>query len=100
MADGLSLCALRQEREEIHKDWVCFMSMYDQLRKRIVESNEAPRTPMLHQWSGTYALCGSLELVLHAVERTRDELDQYIKKVESGEIPNVDPPIRPTLVLV
>jgi hypothetical protein len=102
MAEGLSLCALRREREEIQKDWTCFMEMYDLLRGRILESNELqpPRAPMFHQWSGTHAVCGSLEMTLHAVERTRDELDQYIRQVESGTILNVDPPARPRLSLV
>lgn len=99
---ALSLKELLREREEIHKDWHAFMAAYDLLRQRIIESNELqpPRAPLLHQWSGSSAVCGSLELSLHAIERTRDEYDRLIKLVESGELPNADPPPRPRLTLV
>lgn len=98
----LSLKELRRERSEIHQDWVAFMEAYDRIRKRVQESNdlEPPRLPLLHQWSGTSAVCGALELSIHAIERTRDEYDRLIKQVEIGELENADPPERPHLTLV
>jgi hypothetical protein len=100
--DAYSLTELLREREEVHKDWQAFMGAYDLLRRRLVESNDLdpPRSPLLHQWSGAAAVCGALELSLHAIERTRDEYDSLIKQVESGELANVDPPRRPKLTLV
>ena len=98
---GYSLSALRTEREEMRKDHVAFMRAYDILRQRILESTEIrpPRTPELHTWSGTRAVCGSLEMSIHSIERTIAEFDELIRRVESGEWKNTDPP-RPSLSLV
>ena len=92
----LSLKALRAERDEMQKDWLAFVGAYDQIRRRIVESTELqpPRHPLLHQWSGAAAVCGALELSVHAIERTITEYDDLIRKVEAGEITNADPPER------
>lgn len=92
----LSLRALRVERDEMQKDWLTFVGAYDLLRKRILASNEMdpPRHPLLHRWSGTAAVVGSLELSIHAIERTIAEYDELIRKVEAGEITNADPPER------
>jgi hypothetical protein len=99
---ALSLKELLREREQIHQDWLAFVGAYDLIRMRIRDSNELvpPRVPLLHQWSGTAAVCGALELSVHAIERTREEYDQLIKKIQAGEIENQDPLERPKLTLV
>lgn len=96
--EGFSLSWLRREREEIRRDRHAFAACLDILQKRILESNETeiPRRPLLHQWSGTRAVVGTLELSLHAIERTIQEMDQLIQDVESGKIPDLDAPQKET----
>lgn len=92
-SDSLSLTSLCREREELRKDLIAWTRAYDTLCTRVRESAEAePRTPPLHQWSGSRAVLGSLELSMHAIERTIDEYGSLINKIESGEIPNSDTP--------
>lgn len=90
-SDGLSLSSLRREQEELRKDYVAFSKAYDTIRHRIIDSTEStPRTPMLHEWSGSRAVIGSLELSIHSIERTIVEYGELIKSIEAGEIPNLD----------
>ena len=100
--EGLSLSALVEERGELGKDLEAFRTAYDRICARLTESNETPRqrSPLLHQWSGSQAVVGSLEMSIHALERTIAETDLLIIKIEDGEIPNTDPPERPKLGVV
>lgn len=100
-AVGYSLTALEQEITELRKDYVAFGSAYDLLQKRILESDEVQpiRTPELRTWSGARAVCGSLEMACHSLERTILECAELIHKVRYGEIPNTDMS-RPMLSLV
>lgn len=99
--EGYSLSGLYRELDELRKDFIAFSQSYDILRKRILESTEAQpaRTPELHTWSGTRAVCGSLEMSIHAIERTILGYEELIQKVLSGEVKNADPP-KPSLTLV
>lgn len=99
MSQALSLRELTSEREELRKDLIAWKQSYDILRRRIRESSEleTPRSPPLEQWSGSRAVMGSLEMSIHAIERTVEEYGVLINKVQSGEIENSD---RPSLVLV
>lgn len=96
---ALSRSELVRELEELRKDYIAFSSAQDLIRQRILESTELrpPRTPMLHEWSGSRAVCGSLEMTIHAVERTILEYHTLIQKIDSGEIRNTD---RPSLGVV
>lgn len=100
--EGHSLAKLRRELEETQKDYIAFMEAYDHIRLRIVASNELepPREPLMHQWSGTAAVCGALEMAIHMIERRREAYVSLIKQVEAGELPNLDPEPRPRLTLV
>ena len=100
--EGTSLKLLESELSEMRKDYVAFTRSYDILKQRLLESNEVipSRAPLLHEWSGSRAVVGALELSIHAIERTIGELDMLIQKVKSGEIPNTDKPERPTLGVV
>lgn len=93
---GYSLSWLLREQEELLRDRHAFALALDILRKRIMESNNTPiqRIPVLHEWSGTRASVGSLEMALHAVERTLDEVGQVILSIENGEAIDID--ISPT----
>lgn len=97
-----SLSALESEITELRKDYIAFNVAYDTLRARILESSETspPRRPELHVWSGTRAVMGSLEMSIHAIERTILEYDKLIFRVRNGEVRNTDPPARPILSLV
>jgi transposase len=97
MTQELSLTELTSEREELRKDLIAWKQSYDILRRRIQESSEQPRNPPLHQWSGSRSVVGSLEMSIHAIERTIEEYGVLINKVKNGEILNTD---RPTLALV
>lgn len=75
-------------------DLLAFTQAYDILRRRITESTDllVPRVPLLHQWSGSRAVCGSLELSIHAIERSIAEYDTLIEKIKMGELENTDRP--------
>lgn len=95
---ALSLSSLLKEREELRKDYVSFSGAYDLICMRLNECAESePRNPPLHQWSGSRAVCGTLEMSIHAIERTIEEHNELIRKIEAGEIRNLD---RPGLSLV
>lgn len=86
-----SLTALRLELEELRKDRAAFAKAYDILCSRLLESNEIPgRRPLLHEWSGSRACVGSLEMSIHAIERTIEEHLKIIESIESGEMKNSD----------
>ena len=91
---GFSLSWLRREQEELRRDRFAFASCLDIMKKRCLESNETeiPRKPLLHQWSGTQAVVASLEMALHAVERTLEEVNNLILGIEKGEVANLDVP--------
>jgi len=91
---SLSLKELIREREELRKDLIAWTQAYDILCKRVRESSEleTPRNPPLHVWSGSRAVLGSLELTIHAIERTIEEHGELIRRVQSGEIANKDKP--------
>src|SRR5580698_9791594 len=101
MSEKYSLSALEKEREELRKDYRAFGNSYEILRARLLESSETVpvRHPELHTWSGTRAVMGSLEMSIHAIERTIIEYGELIRKVSSGEIENTDS-VPPRLTLV
>ncbi len=100
--DGYSRSTLVREKEELHRDLVSFSQAYEILRKRVLDSNELeiPRRPLLHEWSGTRAVIGSLEMAIHAIERTLTGTAEIIRQIDRGEIRNTDPPGHPGLGVV
>lgn len=89
---GYSLSWLLREREELRRDRHAFNSALSIMQQRILESNDAevPRRPLLHEWSGTRSVVGSLEMSLNAIIRTLEEVDQVILSIERGEAINTD----------
>ena len=87
-----SLSWLKREKDQLLRDRTAFATALDTLQKRILESNETevPRRPLLHEWSGTRASVASLEMALHAVERTIDEMNNLIFAIESGAAKDAD----------
>jgi hypothetical protein len=91
---GFSLSWLMRERKELQRDRHAFALALDTLKKRIMESSETDieRRPLLHEWSGTRAVVGSLEMALHATERALEETNQLILSIENGDTVDSDAP--------
>jgi hypothetical protein len=90
---------LEVEIREQQLDLEAFQQARDLVRIRVHLSTETQRllTP-LHTWSGSDAVLGSLDLVIHAIERTISELrEMRDKTVEVAVELNprlVGPPLR------
>ena len=66
---------LLAEIDEKSKDLEVFSRARDDIRRRVVEvSDSTCRLTPLVNWSGTDAVLGSLDLAIHAMEHTLDEL--------------------------
>jgi hypothetical protein len=66
---------LEEEIEEKGLDLQAFMQARDIIRKRVMEvSDSVCKLTPLPAWSGTDAVLGSLDLSIHAIERTLAEL--------------------------
>lgn len=82
-----SLQELNAEIDEKTKDWRAFSEARASIRQRLLEVRDSQsRLTPLPEWSGTDAVLGSLDLAIHAMERTLMELQEYRRKIlESGE---------------
>ncbi len=91
---GFSLSWLKRERVELQRDRHAFASALDMLKERVMDSmnTDIPRRPLFHEWSGTRAVIGSLEMALHATERALEETNQLILSIETGESVDADAP--------
>lgn len=72
---------LEAEISEKSEDLRAFSSARELIRRRVLEvqDSESRLTP-LPQWSGTDAVLGSLDLAIHSMERTLEELRELLKK--------------------
>ena len=79
------LPTLRRELEEKTRDLEAFRTAREIIRKRVLEVRDSPSqlTP-LPQWSGTDAVLGSLDLSIHAMERTLIELQGMLTQAEEA----------------
>ena len=77
MSDEISLQLLNASLDEMNLDLKVFMHAREVIRIRVVEVKDSqnPFTP-LTKWSGTDAVLGSLDLAIHAMERTIAELNE------------------------
>lgn len=102
MNSGWSLSFLKRELEELRKDKKAWEQALTILKNRVVDSNDLPipRRPILHEWSGTRAAIGSLELSLHFIEKTVEGAVELIRQVENGDVPNLDLPDHPGLGVI
>lgn len=75
MSDEIDIKALDAEIAEKSADLKAFSTAREIIRQRVLEvqDSESTLTP-LTRWSGTDAVLGSLDLAIHAMERTIDEL--------------------------
>lgn len=80
MADELTLAEVEAEIAEKSADLAAFSEARALVRKRVLEVRDSKsRLTPLPQWSGTDAVLGSLDLAIHAMERTIDELNALKK---------------------
>lgn len=88
---SLSREEIEAEIAEKSADLRAFMTARDIVRRRVLEVKDSQsRLTPLPTWSGTDAVLGSLDLSIHAMERTINELEQHLLKVSP----------RPTLQLI
>lgn len=80
---NLSVQELRAEIEEKSQDLKAFTQARDIIRARVLEvrDSQSPLTP-LPNWSGTDAVLGSLDLAIHSMERTLDELQAMLEQAK------------------
>jgi hypothetical protein len=74
---------LKAEIEEKKLDLDAFLRARDIIRARVIEvADSGCKLTPLPNWSGTDAVLGSLDLSIHAMERTIEELQRWLKAVE------------------
>jgi len=81
---------LEEELAEKGRDLEVFAQARALIHARVVEvmDSKSQLTP-LPQWSGTDAVLGSLDMAVHAIERTVDELSALLDKAISEEKPTL-----------
>lgn len=88
--EGLSRRLVELELSEHRIDLQVFKKAYSGIRARVRTVEDESRLMKLATWSGTTATLGLLELVIHNIERVVGELEDMLKKLDSGVIPNLD----------
>lgn len=73
---------IRAEIQEKTADLRVFMEARKLIRERVLEvSDSDSRLTPLPQWSGTDAVLGSLDLCIHSMERTIEELKGLLTRL-------------------
>ena len=77
--ERLNRAELKAEIEEKTKDLEVFVKARTLIRERLLEVQDSnSRLTPLPFWSGTDAVLGALDLSIHAMERTIDELKEWL----------------------
>lgn len=85
MSEELSIAELNAEIEEKTADLKAFSKARALIRERVLEVQDSQsRLTPLPRWSGTDAVLGSLDLAIHAMERTINELKELKKKAKGS----------------
>jgi hypothetical protein len=87
---GVSRRSVVWELEECERDLIAFQQAHSAIHTRVQEVKDEGRLLTLVDWSGTSAVMGSLDLSIHSIERTVDELKDIIRRIDKGEIANTD----------
>lgn len=87
---GISRSFVELELSEHIKDLTAFKGAYSRIHARVLEVQDEGRLMKLVNWSGTSAVMGSLELSIHAIERTVEELKDLLKRLDAGAIIDSD----------
>lgn len=94
---NISRLVLIAEIDEKARDLEAFSSARDIIRRRVVEVQDSKTSSFLTplpNWSGTDAVLGSLDLAIHAIERTVEELRESLRVLPD------EPYLKPVLTLV
>lgn len=79
---------LERQIAETKADLQAFKTARETVRARVVEVADHPwqdaLLPRINDWSGTDAVLGSLDLAIHAMERTIGELKQLLEATKTG----------------
>lgn len=80
MPDFLNIAEVRAEIEEKSLDLKAFVAAHEIIHRRVIEvkDSQTKLTPLPY-WSGTDAVLGSLDLAIHAIERTLEELNGVLR---------------------
>lgn len=78
------------EIEENWRDIRAFNEAYSVIHRRVQEVKDEGRMLQLVEWSGTAAVMGTLDLSIHAMERAVGELQDILRRIDRGVIPNLD----------
>lgn len=81
---------LLDELGECEKDLTAFKKAYDCIHLRVSEVRDEGRFLKLVDWSGTGAVMNSLDLAIHALERTYEEMEEILMRIDAGDIKNLD----------
>lgn len=90
LPEGLSRSAVVEELVETKADLLAFRKAYDIIHCRVQNVKDESRLMKLVDWSGTAAVMGSMDLSIHALERTSEELRDILRRIDRGVIPNLD----------
>ena len=84
MPDFTTIAEVQAEIDETSKDLESFVRAREIIRLRVVEvkDSQSKLTPLPY-WSGTDAVLGSLDLAIHAMERTLEELRSLLQMAQS-----------------
>ena len=83
MPDFFDITEVRAEIAEKSLDLSAFTQAREIVRRRVLEvqDSKSKLTP-LPNWSGTDAVLGSLDLAIHAMERTLEELRELLRSAQ------------------
>ena len=86
MAEEITLKEVEAEIAEKTADWKAFADARAIVRQRVLEVRDSQsRLTPLPSWSGTDAVLGSLDLPIHAMERTILELEELRRKLRESQ---------------
>lgn len=78
------------ELTEHQKDLDAFQEAYNCIHRRVQAVKDEGQLMKLVNWSGTSAVMGSLEMSIHAIERTVEELKDILRRIDNRVIPDLD----------
>lgn len=86
MTGDVTLQEVEAEIAEKTADWNAFSAAREIVRRRVLEvkDSQSRLTPLV-TWSGTDAVLGSLDLAIHAMERTILELEGLRKMLKESQ---------------
>jgi hypothetical protein len=86
MGQEITLREVEAEIAEKTADWKAFSDARELIRRRVLEVRDSQsRLTPLPTWAGTDAVLGSLDLAIHAMERTILELEELRRGLRDAQ---------------